>query len=156
MTDLRTDPPVTPEPGTLRRVADCIAHEATPTDVRNIRRWGAWMLAWALVSFADAEWFGGVTGETSAVTLGLAAATAAVLVGLVLAFARFIRESDELNRQIHLRGLAVGFALGFLVALVGEALEKAAVVDRLQVDVVALVMILGYGLTTVAITARYR
>lgn len=142
--------------GAMARLAACVAHEATPRDVRNLRRWALWMLAWAVVSIARVEWLGGTRGETSAASVGLMLATVLVVTGMILAFVRFVRESDELNRLLQLRSVGVAAAAALLASLAGEAAVKAGLVATVDVDVVALVMFVTYAVSTVTLAVRYR
>ena len=151
------DPTGDPTPTTFAAwLANCFANEATERDIANIRRWGMWMVAWALLSFADAEWVGAERGVTSAATLGLEALVLVTLVGTVLAYARYVRETDELNRSIQLRAFSVGFAAGFLSLQVAEGVVNAGLVESVDSDISALVMLLTWAATSGVLQRRYR
>jgi hypothetical protein len=59
---------------------------------------------------------------------------------VVLRYVRFLREADELLRQIHLDALAVGFGGGFVFITTYRLLERAGA-HRLDINDSLLVMI---------------
>lgn len=142
--------------GVVTWLASCVAREATPTDLVNIRRWGIWMLAWALLSFMDAEWFGGERGTTSAATVVLNVLVLLALAGTVLAYARYIRQTDELNRSIQLRAFGAGFAAGFVAIQVAEGAMNAGLVEGVDHELAALVMLMAWAVASVVVQRRYR
>lgn len=142
--------------GPLGWLARCVAHESTPRDLRNLRRWLLWMLAWVVVAVPDASWFGHVDGRASWVTLLQAALVGVALVGVVGSFVRYVRETDELNRLVQLRALSVGFGAGFLTSELGQSAVDAGLVAGVDRDVPILAMIVAYAVTSVLVLRRYR
>lgn len=82
-------------------------------DRHNQRRVVLWSLAWALSFVAvtlviEKEWL--PFGLTIAAVIG----TAIIGVATVLAYRRFLAETDELRRKIEVEALAVAFGVGFV------------------------------------------
>jgi len=71
--------------------------------------------------------------------LGLVPAAVAVFV--FMAYARFLREADELQRLIHLSALAAGFGGGFFGSVGLQLLERTGAVLPRFVDVSAIMMV---------------
>jgi heme/copper-type cytochrome/quinol oxidase subunit 4 len=101
------------ETGHMKRV-DALDSSSIPQhDQRNQRRIVLWSLAWALSFVAVAlviknEWL--PFGLTIALVIG----TAIVGVATVLAYHRFLAETDELRRKIEVEALAFAFGVGFV------------------------------------------
>lgn len=142
--------------GVVAWLATCVAHEATPADVRAIRRWGTWMVLWAVVTLLDPAWFGGEDGVTSVVTVTRAVLVVATLVGVTVSYMRYVAGTDELNRSIQLRSLAWGFSAGLLTMLVVRTLQEAGLVGAVDVDLPAAAMLVAYALSSIRISVGYR
>ncbi len=117
-------------------------NDMTATDWRNLRRFLVAVAAWA-VSFVGGEYLlrGGVV--SGAVVSWVVAALPGVLgILAIVAYARYLRQTDELQRQTHLSALALGFGGGWL-AVAGYRLFEflgAPVMDRGGVMVVMAVV----------------
>lgn len=86
--------------------------DMTARDRRNLNRANVWMAVW-LACFALSTWL--IKGErVAAGPVGwlVAAVPTAVAIGAILAFGRYLREADELQRKIQLQALALGFGVG--------------------------------------------
>ncbi len=83
--------------------------DVTPRDRRNNMRMLTMLLAWAVL-FLGATWLV-ESDRIAAAPLRWALAAVPAIAGLaaLMAFARLIREADELQRMIQLQALAVGF-----------------------------------------------
>ena len=142
--------------GALAWFASCVARESTPRDLENMRRWLAWMVAWAVLATPDPEWFGYVDEETSWFTLTQAALVIAAFVGVIATFVRYVRETDELNRRVQLTSLSVGFGAGFLASELGQAAINAGLIESVDVDLPVITMLVSYAIASFVITRRYR
>jgi MFS family permease len=85
-------------------------------DRRNQRRIRLWALAWAL-SFLAVTF--GITREWLPFGVALAGVTGNALFGVatVLAYRRFLQETDELRRKIEVEALAFAFGVGVVGGL---------------------------------------
>ncbi len=142
--------------GPLAWLARCMAHESTPRDLANMRRWLAWMVAWAALAVPDASWFGHVDGETSWFTLLQAGLVTVALAGVVVSFVRYVRETDELNRRIQLTALSIGFGAAFVANELAQAAVNAGLVASVDDDLPVLAMLVTYAIASVVILRRYR
>jgi len=98
-------------------------------DRRNMRLALAWCLAWALVFIAAtyllkhaAEYLSG-PGR-----IGIAAAATAFSVAMVVAYARYILQADELVRRIQVESLAIAFGATIVLVSSWPLLEHAGAV----------------------------
>lgn len=143
-------------PGALAWLARCMAHESTPRDLRNMRRWLAWMLGWFALAVVDAEWFGHTDGVTSWFTVLQALLVSGALVGVVATFVRYVRQTDELNRRIQLTALSIGFGAAFLSSELGQAAVNAGLIESTDADLPVVTMLLTYAVASVLVLRRYR
>ena len=67
-----------------------------------------------------------------------------------------IRKLDEFLRHVHLEAIAVGFLLTGLAVFIYGYLEKAKVVQSLNVGMVWIFMVLFYGIGYVIASKHYR
>ena len=99
----------------------------TPTDKRNNRLILAWSLAWAVGLTVAAQTLKGrifdVAIGANALTWVIALVPVALFVGVLRAYLRFVRGTDELQRLIQLQALAVGFGAGLLLLMHWELFE---------------------------------
>ena len=124
----------------------------TPKDRRN---WflvmgfsSAFALSWAVVTYLIAA------GYVPPGSLALTATSVPVLAGLGLmgAYYRFLRETDELQRLVQINALALGFGAGVFWSVLSSMLGRAGVItpDAMSVP---LVMVCAYSIGG-AITAH--
>lgn len=102
--------------GWLRTLRSCMGTEA---DRRNQILVASGIILWALASTITNE----LMRNGSSVWLVLIPAVVAI--GVVFAYARFLRETDEYVRLLQFQGLAVAFGLGLFIVAVLESLHKA-------------------------------
>lgn len=129
--------------------------DTTARDRRNLARFAAITAGWAVTFVGGAALLRRELVPEGPLAWGLAGLPAVLSVFVVLAYARFLREADELQRSIHLGALALGFGGGWL-AVAGYRLFEllgAPYVDR---GSVAVVMAVTYTLGLVAGRVRYR
>jgi hypothetical protein len=134
----------------LERCAD-----GSPRDRRNQRSFVWVVLAWAivfvgaslllkrgLVAAVPAQWF-------------LAALPIVLSVLVLMVFARYLREADELQRHIQLHALALAFG-GSYFAIMGYTVFEKLGAPTLETDDIALVMVGLYILGVILGRRRYR
>lgn len=113
-------------PGAFRRfLTSCT--QMTAADRRNSWRATGWLFVW-MVSFVSVAF----AIRTEALPAGpwtyvAIAGSAALGIVAVLAYMRFIREADELQRKIQLEALALGFAGGFVAQFAFSLIERAGI-----------------------------
>ncbi len=96
-------------------------------DRRNARIANWWLFAWC-VTFLPALYLFKSDRMPPGVVSWLAAIVPIVLaVCGVLAFIRFLRHADELQRQIQMEALALGFGAGFVAGFGLQLLEEVGV-----------------------------
>jgi len=113
--------------------------DMTESDRRNLNRANIWLALW-LVSFAGSTFLikgGGAAGSGPAGWI-VAAMPIAVGLGAMLAYGRYLRQADELQRRIQLQALALGFGVAFFFGFGYRLLEKvgAPVADISDVSIV--------------------
>jgi hypothetical protein len=126
----------------------------TPRDRKNVARFNLLALAWAL-SFVAARLLieSGMVASRPAVW-AVAAAPLAVGIATVTAYVHFLRHADELLRQIHLEGLALGFGGGMLYEMGFRLLEEATGLPKMALSDPVLVMVVFWALGMMRATRR--
>jgi hypothetical protein len=140
--------------GWWRWMTSC-AGMMTETDRRNSNRFTGWTFAWA-VSFVGATLVlkAGLVPEGAA-SWAVALAPDVLGVAALLAYVRFLRQTDELLRKIQLEGLAVGFGVGVVFAMGYRLLERAGA-PGLDIDDPVLVMLFAWVVGQLVALRRYR
>lgn len=127
---------------------------ATPRDRRNMRRFTVLLAGWMLAYIASTTWLdsGGVGNTLGDVLI----AVAPTIMGVVslLAFARYLREADELARRIQYEALAFGFGAGVLFLFAYSSLEALGL-PILSFPTAAAVMAGLWAVASVANAQRY-
>ena len=124
-------------------------------DRRNQLRLVGWIFAWAatwvLASAAISR--GWVPGGAAAITVTLLH----VLLGgaMMLAYRRFLREADELQRRIQLEALALGFGAALVGAAAYRLLERAGAIGATDVSDVIMILAVAYSVGVLAGQRRY-
>ena len=117
--------------------------DMTARDRQNLNRANLWMMLW-LVCFAASTWLiRADLVQAGPVGWLVAIFPTAVGVGTLLAFGRYFREADELQRRIQLQALAVGFGVA-LFAGFGYRLFEALGAPAGRVSDLAVVMVVFY------------
>jgi hypothetical protein len=95
-------------------------------DRRNMRAALAWCLAWALV-FIAATYLLKHAAEmlSGAGRMGIAALATAFSIAMVVAYARYILQADELVRRIQVESLAIAFGATIVLVSSWPLLERA-------------------------------
>ncbi len=127
----------------------------TAVDRANNRRFTFWCLAWALA----------IIGATSIVEFnddlpGVVAWLVALspnifAVGALVAYLRFLRMADELQRRIQIEGLAIGFGIGWIFAI-GYLVLQSAGAPELSATAMILVMTAGWIIGNIRAIRHYR
>ena len=126
---------------------------ATPRDRRNMQRVGLALVCWGVAFVASTVLLDG--GALEGVAAWIAAAVpGGMAVVAVRRYVVFLREADELLRQIHLEGLALGFGAGFLFMTTWRLLERAGAFE-LDVNDPVMVMMLFWGIGQWLAARRY-
>ena len=127
----------------------------TEADRRNSRRFNIWCTAWALAIIGSTwivETFEGLP-RIAAVLIALAPNGFAI--AALIAYMRFLRMTDELQRKIQIEGLAVGFGVGWIFAI-GYLVLQSAGAPALSVTAMILVMTAGWIVGNVLAIRYYR
>jgi len=128
---------------------------ATPRDRSNLRKvmWTA--LGWAVVFVTASQALrrGLVPEGPASWTVAAVPILASILV--VAAYARYLRQADELQRQIHLEAVALGFGGGFLGVTGWTVLERVGA-PAADIGDATLFLALFYSIGIVRNTWRYR
>ena len=126
-----------------RSLLDHVCGDMTPSDRRNLNRANLWLLIW-LVSFA-ATTFLVKGGRIPPGPLGWVVAAIPMVVGLgaLLAYGRYLRHADELQRRIQLQALGVGFGVAFFFGFGYRLLEKVGA-PAAEISDVSMVLTLFY------------
>ena len=123
---------------------------------RNTIRIVLWMLAWTVtLVLADKaelyEWYSSATASILAITFN-----AAIGLGLIVTFIRYIRELDELQRKIQLDSLALAVGAGFVGGSSLSLLQTAKLVSDAEISDITLLMVLIYVAGVIVGQIRYR
>ena len=117
--------------------------DMTASDRRNLNRATVWLAFW-LVSFAASTFI--IKSEvTSTGIVGWIVAAIPTVVGLgaMLAYGRYLRQADELQRRIQLQALALGFGVAFFFGFGYRLLEKVGA-PAAEISDVSTVMVFFY------------
>ncbi len=131
------------------------SHDLTPSDVRNNRRFLFVMFAWFVVFVGvhqTIDWWKTSIGWGAWI---VATVPTIILTVGFLAFARFLRNADELTRKIQLEALGVGFG-GGLVLMLGYGFFEELGAPELGLADGTMAMIIGYVATILLAQRRYR
>ncbi|CAN5847894.1 hypothetical protein BH23ACT10_BH23ACT10_23930 [soil metagenome] len=130
---------------------------ASEADRRNQLWFKAWMTAWG-ISFVGATWVlrsanaGSPTGSTAWI---VALVPTGLAIIAVVAFMRFLRQTDELIRRIQLEALVFGFVTAILFGVASPLLARAGA-PELGVNGLAAIAMLAFGIGQLVGTRRYR
>ena len=117
--------------------------DMTESDRRNLNRANIWLAFW-LVCFAASTFL--IKGEVAATGIAgwiVAAIPLVVGLGAMLAYGRYLRHADELQRRIQLQALALGFGVAFFFGFGYRLLEKVGA-PTVEISDVSVVMAFFY------------
>ncbi len=135
-------------------VVNPLCEDLRPHDRANGNRFAVWTLVAAVVYVLGAFLLRkGIVG-TGFPAIAVALLCMLPALGVVRAYRRFLREADELVRQIHLQGLGYGLAAGVIFSMGWRLLELAGA-PTLGVSDGAAVMMLAWSLGQVLARRKY-
>lgn len=138
---------------TLRR--PFLEHCDNPRDVRNALRLVGYFLGWAVVYTGASQLIKRELVPAGPISWFLAVLATLAGVVVIIAYARFLRQADELQRTIQLQALAIAFGGTFFGIAAYEVFERIGA-PRLDIGDVSLAMAFLYTITVLANTWRYR
>lgn len=136
-------------------VANPLCEDLRPVDRVNANRFALWMLAAAIAYLLSALLLRRGLLGTGAPAAAFALLSMSPALGVVRAYRRFLRQADELVRQIHLQGLGYGLAAGVIFGMGWRLLELAGA-PRLDVSDGVVVTMLAWSLGQVLARRQYR
>jgi hypothetical protein len=139
--------------GWWQSITGCAAM-MTPTDRRNYTRFSAWLGAWGLIFIAATLLLDSGVLASRFMTWTVAVVPDLFGVGVLRAYLRFLRSTDELMQRIQLEGLALGFGVGCLFATGYRLLERAGA-PGLDINDTVLPMLVAWFLGQAIALRRY-
>jgi hypothetical protein len=114
------------------------------------------VLSVATLVDVGAGWLLGQPGFGSHARIGFALLPIPANLVLLAVIVRTIRQLDDFLRHVHFEAVAIAFLLTGLAVFVYGYLQKAQVVDPLNVGIVWIFMALAYGIGYVIAVRHYR
>ena len=142
-----------PKTTTLWRRLDSACF-ATPTDRRNMHRFIAHLAVWMVLFLASTAWLDAADGSNVSLDAAIALVPSIAFGWSLLAFARYLREADELARRIQYEAIAFAFGVGLLVML-GHPLVESLGLPHLEPAAAAGGISIVWALASVANAHRY-
>ena len=132
---------------------------ARPRDRRNKLAHVRWSIL-LMASMIGVAWvLKSGFASTPALKAVIVAVPMALIVPWLLTYLRFMRETDEFVRKIHMEGIAIGFWTAFAVGLGYVVLEGAGLPPlhpSLAIAILLAIMSVGYALGRILASRRYR
>ncbi len=129
--------------------------DTTPRDQRNLRRMMWVLAAWAVLFLAATMGIKRELYPEGPVLWIVAALPMVAGILVVVAYARFLREADELQRVIHYQALALACGAGWLAVSLTAILEKMNALAS-GTDLTILAMAIAYSAWILIGQVRYR
>ncbi len=126
----------------------------TEVDRTNNRYFTWWCIAWALAIVGSTWLIKNLEGLPAIFAWLLALAPNLLAIGALFSYLRLLRMTDEMQRRIHIEGLAMGFGAGWLFAI-GYLVFEAAGAPQLSLTGMILVLTGGWMLGTGLAVRRY-
>ena len=129
----------------MSKLIDAIICKNLPArDIKNANLVNLWAFAWAanlaVISYISKyEWYSATLPITAAFVL-----SSGIGVGMILAFKRFLKELDEMERKIQLDALALSVGVTLVVFGGYSILNKAGVAPELQASSLIVLIALTY------------
>ncbi len=127
----------------------------TPRDRRNQRIILAWMLAWTVSWLLVSVGINHDVIPPGGPAIAGAVFSAALGIGMVVVYRRFLREADELRRKIELDAFALAAGVGVVGAVTYWLLERAGAIGEADMLNVAVVMVCMHAIGVVLGERRY-
>ncbi|RLV59075.1 hypothetical protein D5018_14085 [Parashewanella curva] len=140
----------------MKKILNAIACGSLPKrDIRNaniVNLWGvAWVLSlWLALTSIDNQWLTSTFEIIAVLTIN-----AVIGIAMVFAYKRMLNELDEMERKIQLDALAAAVGSIIIVFAAGSILEKATLINELEVSHVILAMSLTYAVSLIIGRVRY-
>ena len=128
---------------------------STPRDRRNMSRMMGLFLVWTASFVAGTQLIKRDLLPAGPIPWVVAALPTVVGIFVVVAYSRFLREADELQRLIHLEALALGFGGGW-VAVCGYRILERAGAPAVDIGDAVLALAIFYSIGIVRGAWRYR
>lgn len=144
------DEAVTAPGGLLQRCAD-----PGGVDWRSVRRLMGFYLFWAVCFVGASQVIKRALVESPPLLWAIAALPSIAGALVVLAYVRFLRDADELQRVIHLGALAVGFGVTFFAVAAYRVFVRIGA-PALDFGDVTMIMAVTYTVALFAGIWRYR
>jgi hypothetical protein len=127
----------------------------TPIDRRNNRRFTGWCLAWA-AALIGATWIVDSYDSVVGPIAWLVALSPNIFaIGALVAYLRFLRMADEMQRRIQIEGLAIGFGTGWIFTI-GYLVLQTAGAPAIPLSAIILVMTAGWIVGNIIAVRHYR
>jgi len=127
----------------------------TAVDRRNNRRFTVWCIAWA-AALIGATWIVETYDSVVGPIAWLVALSPNVFaIGALVAYLRFLRMADEMQRRIQIEGLAIGFGTGWIFAI-GYLVAQSAGAPEIPLTAIILVMTAGWIAGNIIAVRHYR
>jgi hypothetical protein len=130
--------------------------ELTQRDRRNLRWYLSALLGWAIAYMLATFLIRRGWVQADAVGAAVALLPSLIAIAPAMAFVRFLREADELQRLIELQALALGVGAAFIVFPCAQLLERLGFTLAAWRDVVPMVFVATYSISAVLGHRRYR
>ena len=127
---------------------------STESDRRSRLSIVVWSLMWATSFVIGKQLLSSQSIEGAVGTWAVAVAVSVIGVGWLVAYVRFLREADELVRQIQLNAMAAALGVGLLVGFGSILLDSGGIAEATPTALL-MPMILTYMLTVVLGQFRY-
>lgn len=137
-----------------RKWWECFAG-SREADRRNNVRLVVWALAWAVGLTAVSQYVKGNPGLEGPTGWVLALIPAVLALMVLLAYLRFMRETDELVRRIQRNGMAVGFGSVVMFGMTYAVFEDVGA-SVMGLEEALIVAVFGYSAGVLIGTWRYR
>ena len=141
----------------MSKIIDAIICKSLPArDIRNANLVNLWALAWAvtlvLTSYlSDYEWY----SSTTPTMIGFVIHTGIGL-GMLLAYKRFLRELDEMERKIQLDALAMSVGVTVVGFSAYSILERGGFLPDLKPSYLIVLIALTYMIGIIIGRVRYQ
>ena len=141
----------------MSKLIDAIICKNLPArDLKNANLVNLWAIAWAaslaIISFISKyEWYSATLPITMAFVFN-----SGIGVGMILAYKRFLKELDEMERKIQLDALATSVGVTLMVFGAYSILDKAGMAPELQASSLIVLIALTYMAGIIVGRIRYR
>ena len=141
----------------MKKILHAVFNQGLPArDIKNANQVLLWMFAWVgslgIVSFCSKyEWY----SSTLPIIIAFVIHTG-IGIGMILAYKRFLKELDELERKIQLGSLALSVGATVVGFTSYSILGKAGIVPELSPSYLIMLLFFTYGAGLIIGRIRYR